>query len=133
MVFGDTDACGEGATVTLEGEGKRKLYLRRKLTAVTSVTEDDVALAATDYKVWGAQGTVERLPRGIRWGEEIAIVYTPANDNDTRKAVIIDLVRLALERTALKSESIAGEYSYSAPEWEAERTAVLNRLALPAF
>lgn len=114
-------------TETLEGGGAG-LFLRRPLTTVASVTEDDAALAATDYRAWAQQGRLERLPKGARWGEVVAVVYVPYDDNLRRKSVLVDLVRLAVEKTALKSESIAGEYSYSAPEWEAERAQLLRRI-----
>lgn len=127
---------------TMEG-GLRNLYLRRRLTSVTSITEyqtsdstdGTVLTAVSDYRIWAAQGRIERMPStnvsgfgvGV-WGAIVTIVYVPADDNDLRRAAIIDLCRLALERTALKSESIAGEYSYTAPEWGEARAEILQRL-----
>lgn len=116
-------------TETLVG-GLASLYLRRPLTSVTSVSDDGVALAATSYRLWASQGRVERLPAGTLWGSVVVIVYVPADDNLRRKAVIIDLVRLDLDRTALKSESIAQEYRYDAPDWDVERAAILRRLKI---
>jgi hypothetical protein len=129
---------------TLQG-GDRSLYLRRRLTSVTSVTEylteDDTTgavLTSGDYRVWQAQGRLQRLPGtaasamlGLgagRWGAVVTVSYVPADDTDVRKAAIVDLVRLALERTAMRSESVAGEYSYTAPDWTAARNEILNRL-----
>jgi hypothetical protein len=112
---------------TLPGGGA-SLFVRRPLMSVKSVTEDAATLAATDYRLWPGQGRLERLPKGAIWGEVITLVYVPQDDNMRRKAVLIDLIRLAVERTALKSESIAGEYSYTAPEWDAERAKALRRL-----
>lgn len=114
---------------TLEGGGA-SLFLRRPIFSVSSVTEDGAALASADYRLWGAQGRIERLPKGATWGEVITVVYVPQDDNGRRKAALIDLVRLAVEHTALKSESIAGEYSYTAPDWEAERAKLLRRAGL---
>ena len=131
-------------TETLSG-GLRNLYLRRPLTSVSSITEyltsdttDGTELTAvTDYRVWAAQGRIERMPsyalQGItsgaaKWGAIVDVVYIPADDNDLRKAAIVDLCRLALERTAMKQESVGGEYSYSAPEWGAARAEILQRL-----
>jgi hypothetical protein len=127
---------------TLEG-GMKNLYLRRRLTSVTSITEYQTADATTgtlltavsDYRVWAAQGRIQRMPStnisgfgvGV-WGAIVMLVYVPADDNDLRRTAIIDLCRLALERTALKSESIAGEYSYTAPDWTAARTEILEGL-----
>jgi hypothetical protein len=114
-------------TETLEGGGCN-LMLHRPLSTVTSVTEDSAALAATDYRVWGRQGRLERLPAGSTWGVVVTVVYTPVDDNNKRKRTIIELVRLATERTAMKSESIAGEFSYTAPDWEVEHARVLRSI-----
>ena len=53
---------------TIQG-GERSLYLRRRLTSITSVTEylteDDTTgavLTSCDYRVWQAQGRLQRLP-----------------------------------------------------------------------
>jgi len=124
-----------GVTETLEG-GTRSLYLRRRLASVTSITEYQTADAAsgtaltagTDYRVWAAQGRLERMPTGAKWGAVVSVVYVPADDDDLRRAAIVDLCRLALERTALKSESVAGEYSYQAPDWGQARAEILQRL-----
>ncbi len=114
---------------TLEGGGA-SLFLRRPILSVSSVTEDGAVLASADYRLWGGQGRIERLPKGATWGEVITVVYVPGDDNSRRKVALISLVQLAVERTALKSESIAGEYSYSAPDWEAERAKLLRRAGL---
>ncbi len=129
-------------TETLEG-GMRNLYLRRRLTSVSSITEYSTSdstsgtllTAVSDYRVWAAQGRIERMPStavsgfGVgTWGAIVTIVYVPADDNDLRKAAIIDLCRLALERTAMQSENVAGEYSYTAPDWSAARAEILQRL-----
>jgi len=43
-------------------------------------------------------------------------------------------VRLVIERTAMKSESIANEYSYTAPDnWEAEFRKAMKRLVFKAL
>lgn len=117
------------------------LWLRRPIVSVTSIDEDGTALTSGEYRVWGTRGQVQRLSGvsawlagedtasgGNKWGEVITIIYKPADDNARRKPVIIELVRLALERTAMRSESVAGEYSYQAPEWEKERGTILRRL-----
>lgn len=127
--------------------GETNLYLRRRIAAVTTVVETSGGSSTTltagwtdDYYVWGAGGYLERRSPGVLadtlgaaiWGELLTVTYLPYDDRAERRAVIIDLVRLALERTAMKSESVAGEYSYTAPDdWEASKNAVLQRLALP--
>lgn len=116
---------------TLEG-GSENLYLRRRITSVESIQEATLlgstpaTLEATTYFVWGMQGRIQRLY--AKWGKAITVQYVPYNDNAKRKDVIIGLIRLELERTAMKSESIAGEYSFSAPDWEVDRARLLRRL-----
>lgn len=114
--------------------GGASLFLRRPLTSVTSIVEDGVTLTADDYRVWGKQGRIERLPVGTKWlaGVVIAVTCVPYNDNERRKAAIIELVRLTVQRTVMKSESVAGEYSYTAPEWDTARRAVLRGLGFPS-
>lgn len=128
--YHETGETPDAVTETVESNNVRNLYLRRCLASVSAITEDDVALAAASYRVWGSQGRIERLPAGSTWGDVVAITYVPADDNDTRKAVLVELTRIAVERTAMKSESVGGEYSYTAPDWEALRSQQLNRLAL---
>lgn len=113
---------------TLNGGGA-SLFLRRRLTSVASIVEDTTTLTATDYRVWGGQGRIERLPAGTKWLKTPSVVtYIPVDDNLQRKATLIELVRLALERTPMQSESVAGEYSFSAPDWERERARLIRRL-----
>lgn len=134
--FGPHYATGQTVTEMLDTKNMGSLYLRRRLSAVTSIKEQSLSatttlvLTSVQYRVWGEQGRVERLPRGSSWADLVEITYTPENDNARRKSVIIDLVRLALSRTVMRSESVGGEYSYSAPEWEQERAGILSRLLL---
>ena len=108
--------------------GVRTLFVRRPISSVISIVEDDLELTTADYRVWAEQGRIQRLPLGLTWGLVNVVTYQPEDDSELRKEVIIELVRLALERTALRSESVGGEYSYSAPEWEAERVRLMRRL-----
>lgn len=123
-------------TETLTG-GRRGINLPRAITSVTALSEATVlgdtpeALTAnTDYYVWPELGRIERLPCGRPWGPVVLISYKPADDTDLREAVIIELVRLALEHTALRSETVQGEYSYTAVDWEQARADQLARLRL---
>ena len=129
----------DGATTvteTVPGEGTQ-IFLRRALTSVSAITEragladTPQTLAATDYYAWLDEGRLVRLPEGATWGAVVAVTYVPADDNAARKAALIELVRLGLERTAMKSESVAGEYSYTAPDWEAARGDILRALGFP--
>lgn len=116
---------------TLAGEGEN-LFMPSEIGSVVSIVEDDVILDSTEYRTW-AGGVLERLPWGrARWGCVCVVTYKPADDRKRRAGVIIDLVRIELNRTAMRSESVAGEYSYNAPEnWEAERRRIMRRIAFP--
>jgi len=116
-------------TLTLDTAGE-SLFLRRAAGSLSSIVEDGVTIPAADYRLWGGQGRIERLPAGTKWLPRVVITvtYLPYDDREQRKEAITDLARLTLERTAQKSESIAGEYSYTAPEWDAERVRVMRRL-----
>jgi len=118
-------------TTVLAGGGMN-LYLPRRLTSVYRVTEDSAVLSQAngDFRVWADEGRLERLPAGSRWGAVVTVLWVPFDDTAHRKAVLIELVRLALERTALHSESIAGEYSYTAPDWELARAQLFRQLML---
>lgn len=115
---------------TLRGEGSF-LFMPTEIYAVVSIVEDETTLDTDQYQTW-AGGVIERLPSGS-WGDRIVVTYKPADDRLKRKQVIIDLVRLVLERTALKQESVAGEYSYTAPsDWDAEFHKAMKRLTFQA-
>lgn len=133
-------------TETLNGARAANLYLRRRAKSIVSVDEV-LYLGGTTYRLdpslyfhWELEGRIQRLPSlaqenalgipGALWGAVVTVVYVPFDDNEERTDVIIELVRLAIERTAMKSENIAGEYSYSAPEWETERVKILRRLKM---
>lgn len=127
---------GDGAiTATLQG-GKSNVCLGRAIGTVSSITEASTlgatptTLTSSDYYTWAGQGRIQRLPEGQCWGRVVTISYTPADDNALRRQVIIELVRLAVEQTAMRHESVAQEYLYDAPDWEATRVALYRRLGL---
>ena len=118
---------------TLRGDGM-SLFLPTGIYEVTSIVEDGATLAADDYRVWGNGGVIERLPVNAVWGTVCVVTYKPMDDRFKRIPVIIDLLRLTLERTAMKSENIAGEYSYTAPDnWDAEFRKAMKRLVFKAI
>lgn len=127
-----TDAYETTVTKTLRGEGAN-LFMPTEIYAVVSITEDGNALAATEYQMWSG-GVIERLPVNCgSWGKRVVVVYKPLDDRSKRTQVIIDLTRLVLERTAMKQESIAGEYSYTAPDnWDDEFRRAMRRLMFKA-
>jgi len=119
-------------TKTFRGEGFF-LFAPTEIYAVVSIAEDGNALSSSEYQTW-AGGVIERLPSETYWGDRMTVVYKPADDRLLRAQVIIDLVRLTIERTAMKAESIAGEYSYTAPDnWDAEFRSAMRRLMFKAL
>ena len=116
--------------------GLSNLYLNRQIEDVTSVTEryfqptetGAVLTEDTQFFAWKREGRLERLPVGSKWARFVTVAYVPLDDTSRRKNAIIDLLRLATQRTAMKGESIAGEYSYTAPEWEGERMDIYRSL-----
>lgn len=127
-----TDGYTTTVTKTLRGEGFC-LYMPTEIYAVVSVTEDTNELTSDEYQTW-AGGVIERLPVNcLAWGKRVTVVYKPVDDRKKRTQVILDLLRLTLERTAMKSESIAGEYSYTAPnDWDDEFRKAMKRLMFKA-
>lgn len=126
-----TDAMETEIVKVVRGEGFN-LFMPTEIYAVVSIMDDDVTLTEDEYQIWSA-GVIERLPINANWGGRIVVTYKPVDDRAKRTEVIIDLVRLVIERTAMKSESVAGEYSYTAPEnWEAEFRRSMKRLTFQA-
>jgi len=122
-----TDAFATEVVATLRGEHV-SLFLPTEIYAVSSIIEDLVTLTTDQYQTWGG-GVLERLPAGTNWGKRCVVTYKPADDRLKRTEVIISLVRLVIERTAMKSENIAGEYSYTAPDnWDAEFRKAMKKL-----
>jgi len=113
---------------TVRGGEGFYLFMPTEISSITSVVEDTYTLDSDNYQIWDG-GQIERLPAGTNWGERIVVTYKPTDDRIKRTRAIIDLVRLVIEQTGMKEESIAGEYKYVAPDnWEAEFRKVLRRL-----
>lgn len=126
-----TDAYATSMIKTMRGEGS-SLFLPTEIYSVVSVVEDGNTLTSDEYQTWGG-GVVERLPEGTNWGDRCVVTYKPADDRLKRAQVIIDLVRLVIERTAMSSESIASEYSFTAPEdWDKAFRKCMKRLMFQA-
>lgn len=130
-------AHGDGSATVTETHTPTngQLFLQRPIATLTSVTEaaslgaTGTALTSTQYQLWAKQGRIERLPRGVSWGAAVTVVYAPADDRAKRRRVIIELVRLALEQTAMQAESVAGEYSYTAGDFETQRRNLYRSLS----
>lgn len=124
-----------GATTIAEtvSGGNGSLFLKRRIGTISAIAESTslggtaITLTASQYFVWAGEGRISRLPEGAAWGRSVVVTYVPADDTALRKQVLIELVRLALEQTAMRSENVAGEYSYQAPIWNEERKRLLKR------
>jgi len=110
--------------------GHPSLWLGRRIGSVVEITEDEDTdpLDADEYRLWGNAGRIQRLPEGSLWADLVGIEYVPQDDSALRKSVIADLMRLTLERTALRSESVAGEYGYTASDWDRDRAKLYRKL-----
>ena len=127
-----TDAYATEVVKTLRGEGEF-LFMPTEIYSVSGIVEDANTLTNDQYQTW-AGGVIERLPEESHWGDRVVVTYKPTDDRLMRAQVIIDLVRIVIERTAMKSESIAGEYSYTAPDnWDAEFRKAIKKLMFKAI
>jgi len=127
-----TDGMATTITKTFRGEGFY-LFLPTEIHEVVSIVEDSTTLTGDEYRTW-AGGVIERLPSESYWGDRIVVTYKPKDDRKVRSQVIIDLTRIVIERTAMKGESIGGEYSYTAPEsWDAQFNQAMRRLTFKAL
>lgn len=113
------------------------VYVRRPIASVTSVREGDVIdadaavlTAGGHYRLWAGEGRLERLPAGALFATVVEVVYTPVDDLDRRKRVLLELVRLDLAQSGRSQESIGRDYGYSALDYAAQRDALL-RDAMP--
>ena len=127
-----TDAYATSVVKTIRGEEGPSLFMPTEIYSVTGIVEDGNTLTSDEYQTWGG-GVIERLPEGTSWGSRCVVTYKPTDDRLKRAEVIIDLVRLVIERTAMKSESVAGEYSYAAPDdWDKLFRRAMKRLMFQA-
>lgn len=126
-----TDAYATTIVKTMRGEGEN-LFMPTDIYSVVSIVEDQVTLTSDEYRTWGG-GVIERLPMGTLWGDRVVVTYTPADDRKVRSQVIIDLVRIVLERTAMAQEDVAGEYSFVSPDnWDRAFNKAMRRLTFRA-
>jgi hypothetical protein len=126
-----TDAYATEVVKTMRGEGEF-LFMPTEIYSVSAIVEDANTLSSDQYQTW-AGGVIARLPEESHWGDRVVVTYKPTDDRLKRAQVIIDLVRLVIERTAMKSENVAGEYLYTAPEnWDAEFRKAIKQLMFKA-
>jgi hypothetical protein len=129
-----TDTYTTEVVKTMRGdEDGLYLFMPTEIYSVSGIVEDLNTLMSDQYQTW-AGGVIERLPEYSHWGDRCVVTYKPTDDRLVRAQVIIDLVRIVIERTAMKSESIAGEYSYTAPDnWDAEFRKAMKKLVFKSL
>ena len=127
-------ATGE-VTEHIHGHGYARITVARLIGTIASVTEDDVVLAADDYRASGY--VIKRTGHGTnpswRWGSYLTVVYTPADDTAERQRVQLELVKLDLAyQPGLAGQKIGTwEETYSASSvmnYEIERGLILASL-----
>jgi hypothetical protein len=129
-------AHGDGVTAvteTIAGTTGGALFLSRPFVSITSITANGSTVPASYYTAYAGQGQLVLLSGSASWVAPVVVTYVPIDDRARRRMVIVELVRVALEQTSMKSESVGGEYSYSAPDWEAKRAALYRRLLPPSL
>ena len=113
------------------------ILLRRKATAITSVTEfdadnDPLVLNADDYALTNGGWTVLRLATGPNpasyFDRRVQIVYTPVDDSAKRKGVLIQLVKLAAAYSGYKRAQDP-DGSITEHDYTAERSKILGQLS----
>ena len=124
---------GDGVTSrseTLTGEA-RDVFTTRPIQSVASVTERSTpggtpsTIAAANYQVWSNEGRIERNGRWLRY---VVVTYVPQDERDRWRSALIEVMRHAIEQTAMQAESMANEYNYTAPDWEMQRERIYRRL-----
>jgi len=129
-------AASDGSTTSIvetKPGGWANVYTRRPIASVTQIRDRAdlsgtlAVVSASSYNVWTDEGRIERL-FGALWGAQVEITYIPVDDRERRRLATCEFVRIALERTTMKGESVAGEYSYTAPEWDALRATLYRSL-----
>ena len=113
----------------------RMILTRQPFIAVVSVTVEGDLVDADDYVTRGYSGMISGIPMSYNasGSAEYTVVYRPIDQRSKLTRTIIDLVRLSIERTAMLSENVAGEYSYQAPDWEKEYRKILRRVVMVEY
>lgn len=129
LTLGPFQTVGLDQTVTeVQYGGLQKIFLKRKISSVSSVDEDGEALTEdTGFLTWPDIAMLERLPRGSVFGTVVTITYVPIYEAEWKTA-LIDLVRVEIDKTAFNSESVGQDYRYDAKDWATERRKIMRRL-----
>jgi hypothetical protein len=116
-------------TVVLECYSHRLLRLFRPALSIASITEQRspystgvLLVLDTDYSMRPGGRLVERMV--TTWGERVTVVYTPIPEISLRDRMVIDLVQLAVQYSALSKEVI-GDYTSEQGNYTEARERIL--------
>ena len=115
--------------------GDMFLYTLRPVLLVTSIIETvgetTTSLTTNDWTSRSGGWILERDQNGTNsrrtWADWVTVTYTPENDDDRRKMVMIELVRVSMAYSALKSSKV-GDVTCSFVEYQNERESILSTL-----
>ncbi len=81
-----------------------------------------------DFRVWPAEARIERLPAGAAFADLVEVVYTPLDDTDRRRRVLLELVRLDLAQSGRAAEAVGSDYRYRGFNYTQHREALLREV-----
>ena len=104
-------------------------------TVVETIGTTDTALSSNDY-VQRHDTQLDRLNTGDngrqRWGDRVKITYTPTDDVDRRRDVLVRLIKLSLEYTGHDSAK-DGDFTSKPLSYSTEREKILSALESKGF
>lgn len=118
------------------------IFLQRKAIAIDSAVErefadletapTDYTLSSNDYNLLSDGYQVERLKDGnnphTNWRDKVTIIYVPEDETYQRTRILIDLVRLSIQYSAVKGQSALGtRVDYA--EYDKEREKIFRGLS----
>lgn len=129
-----------GSVTELHDGGGGTLYLRRRASAIGTITESldttPLVLAANDFRLLANGYVVERLATGTNqrstWPGRVQVVLTAADDTSTRQRAQVALVKLDLGYSGFEADN-APAFSRPTAYYEERRHEVLAGLRPPTF
>lgn len=99
----------------------QRIFVARQISSIASVNERDhpddtaVTLSTDDYRVENSRMLI-RLQEGtnprLRWAQMMEIAYTPEPQTEIRERVQIDLVKLGIQFSGAKRETIGDDFEF---------------------
>ncbi len=114
----------------------RTLYTARPVSSITTIKERDhpddtqTTLATDDFRLEGVRQII-RLQEGtnprLLWAQHVELVYTTDSDDEIRKLVQIDLVKLSVMYSGAQRER-EGDFDFWHHDTAKETNAILGML-----